>query len=280
MARSAQNIPRSLKTPRQARPVLPKPAARLGALTRTRIAIISLLLAGAVAVATVFSLANSAPQQEQRVDQEVAKLLTGIPQHDHTLGYPSAPMTLEVFADLKDPDSRNWFDNYLPAILQQDVRTGRLQLRFHSYKTNTFSPTEFVREQTAALSAGAQNKLWNYADLFYHQQRNAPKQSEFEPYATNRFLEDIARQVPGLGFARWLADQHTERREELPSEESKAAREYQLHVTPSFRIGRTGEPLTNYSGSTILKYGGQHPISLIKATDLQKSIKELDPAAR
>ena len=209
-----------------------------------------------------------------RLDKEVTVLLAGIPQHARNLGYPNAPVTLEVFADLKDPDSRGWFDNDLPAIIKQDVRTGLLQLQFRSFKTNTRSPVEFVDEQTAALAAGAQNKLWNYADTFYHQHRNAPEHSEFEPYATDSFLQSVARQVPGLSLTRWQADRHTERREEQPSQESKAADEYQLHVTPSFRIGHTGGPLTNYSGSTILKYLTQNPISLIKAQDINETIKE------
>jgi hypothetical protein len=233
------------------------------------------LLVLAVAAAAIFQLTRGSDRQAE-LDRQVTRLLAGIPQHDHTLGYRTAPVTLEVFADLKDPDSRNWWNNYLPAIINQDVRTGRLQLRFHSYKTNTNSPVEFVTEQTAALAAGAQNMLWNYADIFYHQQRNAPETSEFAPYATTTFLKSVAQQVPGLNLTRWQTDRHTERREEQPSEESKTAIGYQLHVTPSFRIGRTNGPLTNYSGSTVLKYKAQQPISLIKARDINKAIKELD----
>jgi hypothetical protein len=279
MARHTQNFPRFFRHPRPETASTPARSPALKALTPPSITIASIVLS-ALAIAVVVSIpgrTNNEAAQQKRSNQRVAKLLAGIPQHGHRLGYPNAPVTLEVFADLKDPDSRNWFDNYLPAILKQDVRTRKLQLRFHAFKTNTGLPAEFVDEQTAALSAGAQNKLWNYAEVFYHQQRNAPTHSEFESYATNNFLEVIARQIPGLDFSPWNIDRHTEHREELPSEESKTAREYQLHVTPSFRIGRTGRPLTNYAGSTILKYKGQHPISLIKAHDLNKTISELDP---
>jgi hypothetical protein len=213
---------------------------------------------------------------QARIDGEVTELLAGIPQHDRALGYPNAPITLEVFADLKDPDSRKWWDDYLPAIIQQDVRTGLLQLHFRSYKTNTRSPVEFVHEQTAALAAGAQDKLWSYVGIFYHQQRNASTESESESYATNSFLQGVAGQVPGLDLARWRADRHSGRREEQPSEESETADALQLHVTPSFRIGRTGGALRNYSGSTILQYKHQRPLSYVKASDLKKAIKELD----
>ncbi len=230
----------------------------------------------AVSAGAILGLTAKGASDQTLSDQQVTRLLAGIPQHDHTLGYPNAPVTLEVFADLKDPDSRTWWNNYLPTIIKQDVRTGRLQLRFHSYKTNTRSPVEFVNEQTATLAAGAQNKLWNYADIFYHQQRNAPTASELEPYATNSFLQSIAHQTSGLNLARWQTDRHTGRREEQPSQESNTAAAYQLHVTPSFRIGRTGNPLTNYAGSTVIKYKAQHPISFITAQDISKAIKEIE----
>jgi hypothetical protein len=274
MARHTQTFPRS--APRRSPSVF---STWLGAFSRPRTAIASVLIAVTIAVVAVFSVANSGASQEERSDHEVAKLLADIPQHDHTLGYPNAPVTLEVFADLKDPDSRNWFDNYLPAILAQNVRPGLLQLRFHAYKTNTYSPGEFVAEQTAMLSAGAQDKLWNYALTFYRQGRNWPKLSEHERYANHSFLENIAQQA-GLNLSQWRTDLHTERREEQTTEEDQTARTYNLYVTPSFRIGKTGASLINYSGNTIYQYPEQHhPISLVKATDLNKTIRELDPTA-
>jgi hypothetical protein len=242
---------------------------------RHRTAAAFVLLVAAIAVAAVLISSSRDTAHQARIDQEVAQLLQGIPQHNRTLGYPGAPVTLEVFADLKDPDSRQWFDRYLPAILQQDVRTGRLQLRFHAYKTGTAFPDEFVGEQTAALAAGAQNKLWNYAYTFYDQENHSGSRSVYERYVTGNFLESVAHQVPGLDVTQWLKARHTERREEQPSEETKTAGEDQLHGTPSYRIGKTGQPLTNYSGSTLIKRIGQrYPISLVSAEDLDQNINK------
>jgi hypothetical protein len=126
-----------------------------------------------------------------RIDHEVSTLLASIPQQERTLGSPTAPVTLEVFLDLKDPDSRAWFLANLPAIIHDYVRTDTVKLEYHAYKTNTFSPQEFVKDHTAALAASTQTKLWNYIYTFYHEQGN-----EFTPYATETFLKNIARQVP------------------------------------------------------------------------------------
>ena len=196
-----------------------------------------------------------------------------MPQRAGTLGSPSAPVTLEVFLDLKDPDSRTWFLTDLPAILREFVRPGTVRLEYRAYKTNTFSPQEFVEDQTAALAAGAQNKLWNYLYIFYIHQG-----SEFARYATEAFLESIARLVPGLNLARWHADRHAGRREEQTTAEDQTARGLGLHVTPAFRIGKTGGPMPNFSGHAVIKYGEQHPISYIDAKDLRKAIQALLPS--
>ncbi len=176
---------------------------------------------------------------------------------------------LQVFLDLKDPDSRFWFLHHLSAIIHDQVRTGALKLEYRAYKTNTFRPQTFVKEQTAALAAGAQNKLWNYIDTFYHEQG-----SEFIGYVTEPYLESIARQIPGLNLARWRSDRHTGRREEQTTGEDRTARALGLHVTPSFRIGKTGGAMHSFSGHAVIKYGEQHPIALPTTWDIGKAIRE------
>jgi hypothetical protein len=213
---------------------------------------------------------NSQALSERRADHEVSALLAGIPQHASTLGKRTAPVTLEVFIDLKDPDSRSWFLTDLPAIIHDYVRTGALKLEYHAYKTNTYYPAEFVRQQTAALAAGAQNKLWNFVYTFYHEQG-----SEFATYATENYLNNIARQIPGLNLPRWHTDRHTGRREEQTTSEDHTATTLGLHVTPSFRIGKTGDTMHNYAGHSVIKHGEQYPIALPEAQDIDKAIAEV-----
>lgn len=270
MAHPKQNLPRSLR--QSATTAAPQARARSRTRTWAEFVAIGILLAVAIVLGiSVLERGDSRAASEHRIDLEVARLLGGIPQHDSTLGRPDAPVTLEIFGDLKDPDSRSWFLENLPAIIGEYVRPGALKLEYHSYKTNTSSPQEFVKQQTAALAAGAQDRLWDFIDTFYHEQG-----SEFATYVTESYLDGIARQVPGLNIARWHADRLTGRREEQTAAEDQTASAYGLHVTPSFRIGLSGGAMHNYAGHSILKYGEQHPIALPEASDIGKAIKELE----
>jgi protein-disulfide isomerase len=219
----------------------------------------------------LFNRTNSQAALEARTRHEVAAVFAGVPQHENTLGRLNAPVTLEVFGDLKDADSAGWFVRDLPAIVQDYVRPGVLKLVYHGFKRNTYSPQEFVKEQTAALAAGAQNKLWNYTDTFYHEQHN-----EFATYVTNTYLANVAHQISGLNIGLWRTDLHTGRREEQTTAEDQTAHNLDLHVTPSFRIGPTGHPLHNYSGHTIIKNQNQHPFTQPEAQDINNAIKELN----
>jgi protein-disulfide isomerase len=274
MAHAKQNLPRAFRQPRQT-------STQRHAASRSRKwrwAEIAAVLLAAIAGATAGLLlraGNSQAAAEHKIDHEVTQLLAGIPQYQRTLGNPTAPVTLQAFIDLKDPDSRSWFLTDLPAIIHDFVRTGTLKLEYHAYKTNTYRPQTFVKEQTAALAAGAQNKLWNYIYTFYHEQH-----SEFAAYVTDGYLENIARQVHGLNIPLWQTDRHTERREEQTTTEDQTARTLGLHVTPSFRIGRTGGLFRNYAGHSVIKYGEQHPIALPETSDIAKAIKELDTTDR
>lgn len=268
MSRTQQNLPRTLKAGAR-----PTPAARPAA-KRPRglatVAVVAVLVAGIVA-AILLRSQESHGVPESKIDHDVSSLLAGIPQSQRRLGSPTAPVTLQVFLDLKDPDSRSWFLKDLPAIIRQFVRPGKLELEYRAYKTNTRDPGEFVNGQTAALAAGNQDKLWNYIYTFYAEQQN-----EFAHYATQPYLNHIAQQIPRLDLTQWHADRHDGRREEQTTAEDQTARTLRLHVTPSFRIGKTHGPLHNYSGHAILKYGEQHPIALPDTADITKAITELN----
>jgi Thioredoxin len=269
MSRTKQNMPRSLRVGAQAPP---KARAAPKRWLWPALGVLIVALGVTVGLAVGPLLRSSAPHgvPQSKIDHEVSALLGGIPQAQSRLGDPAAPVTLEIYLDLKDPDSRNWFLKDLPPIIRTYVRPRTLKLEYHAYKTNTRDPGEFVRDQTAALAAGAQNKLWNYTYTFYAEQHN-----EFALYATEPYLNHIAEQIPGLNHATWQADRHNGRREEQTAAEDQTARTLQLHVTPSFRIGKTGHPLHNYTGHAIIKYKEQHPIALPEATDIGQAIKEL-----
>jgi len=270
MGRPKQNLPRAFRAPKPRTKHVSRASRRpLWASIAITAALTPAAILGTLGWLTHTTKTPALPDT-QLIEHEVNTLLTGIPQHANTLGSSTAPVTLQVYIDLKDPDSRSWFLKDLPAIIHDYVRTGALKLEYRAYKTNTYRPQEFVRDQTAALAAGAQDKLWNFIYTFFHEQG-----SEFAFYATEIYVDNIAQQVPGLNLAQWHTDRHTNRREEQTTQEDQSARTLDLHVTPSFRIGKTGRPFHNYAGHSVIKYGAQHPIALPEASDIAKAIKEL-----
>lgn len=253
-------------------------AQRVTTRTRQRIwlavAILTVPLAGGAVLALRgrdSSGAAALAARNDQVDRTVNRLLAGIHQEGTSLGRHSAPFTMEVFLDLEDPTSRWWFRERLPAIIDSYVRTGVLRLQYHAFKRNTYWPAVFVNQQTAALAAGAQNKLWSYTLTFFYEQ-----QTELTHYVTERYLEGIAQQAPGLNLARWHTDRHTGRREEQTVSENQAALALGLHVTPAFRIGKTGQHMSILTGLHMIQYPEQHhPIALLQTTDIANAIKRL-----
>jgi hypothetical protein len=225
----------------------------------------------AVAVLGIVMASGAGSSQDSRIDSEVSALLTGIPQAGHALGAPDAPVTLQVVADLEDNDSQHWFLTYLPAIIRELVRTNRLRIEYRSFKTNTIGSETFVKQQAAALAAGAQNELWNYICIFYVEQGQ-----EYTPYVTESYLDGIARQIPELNVERWNIARNADQRIEQVVEEDQQGRADGLHVTPSYRIGRTGGTLRDFTGSEGTTYASQeHRTTFASAEDIAKAIEQI-----
>jgi len=131
---------------------------------------------------------------------EVVSLLAGIPQSGNTLGNPRAPVTLQYFGDLECPFCRKFTLTVLPSIIRHWVRGGSLKIQYRSEQSATTQPAVFKFQQLAALAAGQQNKMWDFIELFYHEQGK-----EDSGYVTENYLQGLAQQVPGLNLIAWTA---------------------------------------------------------------------------
>ena len=78
------------------------------------------------------------------------------------------------------------------------MRTGKLRIEYRSMETATREPEVFKTQQVAAYAAGKQNKAWNFIETFYHEQGE-----EDSGYVTEKYIQGIASQVPGLNLAQW-----------------------------------------------------------------------------
>lgn len=286
MARRQQKLPRSLSSPQSAagRSGQPGKAGRQtgrkrGPLRRqlsvTRLLTsTTALIAIAIAITAVvagFGESNSAARQ-RRIDSAVTKLFAGVPQKGNTLGAASAPVTLQIFGDLECHQARRWMIEYLPAIIEDFVRPGTLKIQYRSFKTDTIWPKIFISQETAALAAGAEGKMWNYLETFYQEQGVA-----YTRYATERYLDGIAAQIPGLNLHKWQQDRRDGRRSEMIAADDQAARTIGFHDTPGFLIGPSSGKLHVITGSKIIKlYGRKYPVSLLTAGDVEAAIGNIE----
>jgi protein-disulfide isomerase len=266
-----RSMPRTWADPKTAQAAKRATHARRKALWLSTGLTGTLIVTAIVATILLVSPNNSRAGEDTRIDREVGALLAGIPQEGRTLGYHLAPVTLQVFADLEDNDSKRWVLTLLPAIIHEFVRADILKIEFRSYKTNTIPPETFVKQQTAAVAAGAQDRLWNFVDTFYHEQGK-----EYTPYVTESYIDNIASQVQGLNIALWHKDRNDGRRSEQVVADDQEARAVGIHVTPAYRLGRTGGRLKDFFGSEAITFQKQrHPTTFASAEDVAKAIKEI-----
>lgn len=121
---------------------------------------------------------------------EVAALYEGIPQDGVRLGNPDAPVTLVEFADLQCPFCAQYSTQVLPSLVEDYVRTGRVN---YELRIRAFLGRDSVRASGAAAHAAEQDRLFQFADLFYRDQ--GPENSG---YVDDAFVRDLASRVEGL----------------------------------------------------------------------------------
>lgn len=176
----------------------------------------------------------------------VEGIINGIPQSGNVLGKPTAPVTMQYYGDLECPYCRLFTINALPGIIQNDVRTGKLKIEYKSMETATRNPPVFRTQQAAAYAAGKQNKAWYYIELFYHEQGR-----EDSGYVTEKYLQGLAEQVPGLDLSQWQSDRGNQALEEEVIKNEKEASEIGFTGTPSFMLGKSGQTLKPFSSTSL-----------------------------
>src|SRR5262249_50746472 len=131
----------------------------------------------------------------------------------------------------------------LPSLIESYVRTGKLKIEYRSLETATQMPSAFAAQQVAALAAGRQNKMWNFIELFYHEQ--GPERSG---YVTERYLQGLAQQVSGLNLIEWTAARNDRELARTLTTDARVARSAGINGTPAFRLGYT-QPRPPYLGA-------------------------------
>ncbi|MGH2865099.1 MAG: DsbA family protein [Solirubrobacteraceae bacterium] len=227
-------------------------AALASAVRRTRLTQLGIVVAVVIVAVVVILIATGggksasvpkSPGEVTPITTKTASLLNGIPQSANTLGSPTAPVTLQYFGDLECPICKEFTTGALPSIIPKLVRTGKLRIEYRSMSTATGNaerdgaePSEiFKTQQVAAYAAGKQNKAWYFIEDFYNEQGE-----EDSGYVTEKFIQGIASQVPGLNLTQWSTDRSDAALANELTTDAQAANNQGFTGTPSFLIGKTG----------------------------------------
>ena len=168
------------------------------------------------------------PSQSAEVDE----LFGGIPQQGVTLGEPDAPATLIEFADLQCPFCAEYTTGALPTVIEDYVRTGRLKMQLRLLR---FIGPDSERGAEVAAAATLQDKGWEFSDLFFRNQGQ-----ENSGYATDQFLQRLARATPGLDVGQLESDLDTPPAQALIRQAERQANRLGVSGTPSFFVQKGG----------------------------------------
>jgi protein-disulfide isomerase len=231
-------------------------AEAASAARRTRLTQLASVVAVVVAAIVIILVATGGSSSPKKVapgskaagetEHIVTSLVAGIPQNGHTIGKPTAPVTMQYYGDLECPICKDFTLGALPTLIQKWVRTGKLRIEYRSLETATREPEVFKTQQVAALAAGKQNKMWNFIETFYHEQGE-----ESSGYVTENYLQGIAKQVPGLNLSQWTSDRNEPSLLKQIESDGEAAASAGFNGTPSFLIGKSGGATTKFEYTSL-----------------------------
>ena len=216
------------RSPRGAR-AAPPPRRPTGGPRRTQ-----LLIAAAIAVIAVAGIVMFANAQSATPPPPVA---SGIRVAGNAMGEPTAPVTIEEWADLQCPACRAFALGTEPQLRTAYMATGKVRMVFHHL---AFIGQESLWAAEALECAGDQNRLWDLHDRLYAVQGGENTGTFSKPN-----LEQIAGDLGlGSGFNACL---ESDRSLQRVKDDTNAGQAKGVTATPTFFVnGRKVEGVLSF----------------------------------
>jgi len=163
---------------------------------------------------------------------DVQQLLAGIPQNGNVLGKPSAPVTVIQYVDLQCPFCRQFETEAMPTILSNYVRKGKAKIES---RIIAFIGPDSQTGREAALAAGKQNKLFNFAQLMYDNQG-----TENTGWLNDDVIKSAAASIPGLDVNRLQSDRGSDSVKSQMDTFDAQADKANVNSTPTIYVVRKG----------------------------------------
>ncbi|MBS1676947.1 MAG: thioredoxin domain-containing protein [Actinobacteria bacterium] len=160
--------------------------------------------------------------------EHVEKLLAGIPQNATILGKTNAPVKLYEYGDLQCPVCKDYSEQILPKIIENQVKNGEVSI---TYRDFIIIGPQSIPAGEGALAAGAQGKGWSFIETWYRNQG-----TENSGYATDEFIESMAKYVGVPDFAKWKEEWKGGTYQKKVEDTTAQAEKMGFTGTPSFAI--------------------------------------------
>jgi len=172
----------------------------------------------------------------------VHRQFAGIPQHGNVLGSLSAPVTLVEYVDLQCPYCDQFELRVLPNLLSRYVRTGKVKIEARPI---AFIGPDSKRGRAAAIAAGQQNRMFNYMELLYANQK-----TENTGWLSDSMVEKAAASIPGLAVPRLLAARNSAAIKSAEARFDSLANTDNVRGTPTIFVGKSGGTLSQVALSS------------------------------
>jgi protein-disulfide isomerase len=165
-------------------------------------------------------------------EEEAQEILADIPQDGTTLGSEDAPVTIYLYEDLQCPACAHFYRETFPDLVTRYVASGNVRV---VSETLTIIGPDSIPAAKAAISAGEQDRYWEYSTLFFLNQGQ-----ENSGYVTDEFLTGIAEKTQGLDVSQWNETRETDSGESELEAAKSSAQDEGIEATPSLVITGPG----------------------------------------
>jgi protein-disulfide isomerase len=191
-------------------------------------------IAGLVAAIISISIGTGGPKVIRiSGGNGVQELLGGVRQDGSSLGSPDAPVTLGLFTDLQCSTCDSYQRETVDPLIAKYARGDQVRFELHNY---SLGQADVTQSAYAASAAGEQDREWQFAELFFRNQDEAPGGT-----VTDEFLDDIGNSIPDFDLDTWHQAIGSNQVKEEVDADQKLAAQYGLRVeAPSIVVDGPG----------------------------------------
>ena len=180
-------------------------------------------IAGLVAAIISLSVGTGGPKVIRiSGGNDVQELLGGVRQDGSSLGSPDAPVTLGVFTDLQCSTCDTYQRDSVDPLIAKYARGDQVRFELHNY---SLGQADVTQSAYAATAAGEQDREWQFAELFFRNQDEAPGGN-----VTDEFLDDLGNSIPDFDLDAWHQAMGSDQVKEGVDADQKLAAQYGLRV--------------------------------------------------